>query len=180
MFATFVAIFCLAFFAILIFCGWVIVTLIRWGIEDTRKHQTWAKQQEEERLSWLQTQKSNRASQEDWLEYVKAENDRHAKYGVLSQHLLQLMQQNSTEFNNLASDVERQNYLKNLSGVPPITFHDTRTFNRAYRAALNTYLPHQLKLHTGRGGNITNVENEGPFTDSFARIKGGRKILVSR
>jgi len=180
MFATFVAIFCLAFFAILVFCGWVIVTLIRWGIEDTRKHKKWAKQQEEERSSWLQAQKEGLANREDWLEYVKAESSRHTKYGVLSQHLLQLMQQDSTEFNKLPSDVERQNYLKNLSGVPLITFHDTRTFNRAYRAALNTYLPHQLKLHTGRGGNILHVEQEGPFTDSFARVKSGRKILVSR
>lgn len=180
MFAILAALLFLFILAAFILCGWAIVTLIRGGIEDTRKHKKWEQRQEEERLSWLQTQKRNRVSQEDWLEYVKAENDRHTKYGVLSQHLLQLMQQDSTEFNNLASDVERQDYLKNLSGVPLIAFHDARTFNRAYRAALNTYLPHQLKLHTGRGGNISNVANEVPFTDSFARIKSGRKILVSR
>lgn len=111
-----------------------------------------------------------------YREFSEANHKRYEDNGPLREHVLRIMQQNSDEFNEIAGHEARIQFILEILEFKS-EFADQNDFQKAFNAAMNMYVPGEMKKRTGKGG-LGMTYSGLSLNEEFAKAKEQWKMLA--
>jgi hypothetical protein len=109
-------------------------------------------------------------------EFLDANQKRGADHGYLTEHILRIMRQNSDEFNEAGGHDARMQFILEVLEFKP-EFANQNEFQKSFIAAMNMYVPGEMKKRTGKGG-LGMTYSYLSLNEEFAKAKEQRKLLT--
>jgi hypothetical protein len=109
-------------------------------------------------------------------EFLDANKKRGHDHGYLTEHILRIMQRTSNEFNEAEGHNTRMQFILGILEFKP-EFADQNEFQKAFKAAMNMYVPGEMKKWTGKGG-LGMTYSHLSLNEEFAKAKEQRKLLT--